>query len=141
LFSLTKYVWGARHHQMLGLIMYRNFNGHNRQVEDTLGKLCEKEARDQRYDFRVTDAYIQRNAFMLAAGQPDLIESRWIERIMINQMSDGSWKCCWYGWCRGVMEFGRTDPQHATIRAAWALAQVEVSLSAIDRAALPVVIK
>jgi hypothetical protein len=41
---------------MLGLIMYHNFNGHNRQVEDTLGKLCQKDARDQTYDFRVTDA-------------------------------------------------------------------------------------
>ena len=125
LFSLTKYVWGARHHQLLGLIMYRDFNGGSQKVDTTLRQLCEKEARDQGYDFRVTDAYLQRNAFMLAAGQPDLIRSRWIERIMDNQIPDGSWKFCWYGWCRGVTEFGYSDSQHATIQAAWALAQLK----------------
>ena len=125
LFSPTKYVWGARHHQLLGLIMYRDFNGDSAKVDTTLRQLCEKEARDQRYDFRVSDSYLQRNAFMLAAGQPDLIRSRWIERIIDNQMPDGSWKFCWYGWCRGVLDFGHTDSQHATIQAAWALAQLK----------------
>ena len=126
LFSLTKYVWGARHHQLLGLIMYRDFNGDSEKVDDTLRRLCEKEARDQTYDFRVTDAYVQRNAFMLAAGQPDLVRSRWVERILDNQTPDGSWKSCWYEWCRGVMEFGRnTDPAHTAIQAAWALAQLK----------------
>ena len=126
LFSLTKYVWGARHHQLLGLIMYRDFNGDSEKVDDTLRRLCEKEARDQTYDFRVTDAYVQRNAFMLAAGQPDLVRSRWVERILDNQTPDGSWKSCWYEWCRGVMEFGHnTDPAHTAIQAAWALAQLK----------------
>jgi len=125
LFSLTKYVWGARHHQVLALIMYRDFNGDSERVDSTLRRLCEKEARDQRYDFRVTDAYVQRNAFLLAAGQPDLVRSRWIERILDNQMPDGSWKYSWYGWSRGVMEFGVTDPQHTTVQAAWALAQLK----------------
>jgi 4-amino-4-deoxy-L-arabinose transferase-like glycosyltransferase len=125
LFSLTKYVWGARHHQVLALIMYRDFNGDSEKVDDTLRQLCEKEARDQRYDFRVTDAYVQRNAFMLAAGQPDLVRSRWIERILDNQMPDGSWNYSWYGWGRGVMEFGSKDSQHTTIQAAWAIAQLK----------------
>ena len=123
LFSLTKYVWGARHHQVLGLIMYRDFNGPSPRVDETLRQLCEKEARDQRYDFRLTDAYIQRNAFMLAAGYPDLIRSRWIERIMDDQSADGSWSYSWYGWGRGILEFGRdTPPGHTTIQGAWALA-------------------
>lgn len=124
LFSLTKWVWGARHHQVLGLIMYRNFNGDSPKVDDTLRALCLKEARDQTYDFRVSDAYIQRNAFMLAANQPDLIRSRWIERILDNQTADGSWNYCWYGWCRGVLEFGTKYPGHTTIQGAWALAQL-----------------
>jgi hypothetical protein len=124
LFSLTKWVWGARHHQVLGLIMYRNFNGDSPKVDDTLRALCLKEARDQTYDFRVSDAYIQRNAFMLAANQPDLIRSRWIERILDNQQADGSWNYCWYGWCRGVLEFGTKYPGHTTIQGTWALAQL-----------------
>jgi 4-amino-4-deoxy-L-arabinose transferase-like glycosyltransferase len=125
LFSLTKYSWGARHHQVLGLIMYRDFNGDTEKVDDTLRRLCEKEARDQRYDFRVTDAYVQRNAFILAAGQPGLVRSRWIERILDNQTADGSWNYCWHGWGRGILEFGSIDPQHTTIQAAWALAQLK----------------
>ena len=122
LFSLTKYKWGARHHQVLGLIMYRDFNGDSPKVDDTLRQLCLKEARDQTYDFRVTDAYVQRNAFMIAAGQSDLVRGRWIERILDNQTADGSWNYCWYGWCRGVAEFGTVYPGHTTIQGAWALA-------------------
>jgi hypothetical protein len=123
LFSLTKYVWGARHHQVLGLIMYRDFNGASEKVDDTLRWLCEKEARDQRYDFRVNDSYVQRNAFMLAAGQPDVVRSRWIERILDNQNSDGSWNYSWYGWGRGIAEYGGdVAPGHTTIQGAWATA-------------------
>ena len=122
LFSLNKYVWGARHHQILALIMYHDFNGYTPRVDDTLNRLVEKDARDQTYDFRVTDAYVQRNAFILAAGRPDLVRSRWIDRIMDNQTPDGSWKYCWYGWCRGVTEFGTIYPGHTTIQGAWALA-------------------
>ncbi len=122
LFSLDKYPWGARHHQILALIMYHDFNGHTPKVDDTLNRLVEKDARDQTYDFRVTDAYIQRNAFILGANRPDLIRSRWIERIMDNQTPDGSWQYCWYGWCRGVLEFGTIYPGHTTIQGAWALA-------------------
>ena len=122
LFSLTKYDWGARHHQVLALIMYRDFNGDSEKVDDTLRRLCEKEARDQRYDFRVTDAYVQRNAFMLAAGQSGLVRSRWVERILNNQMADGSWSYSWYGWGRGIMEFGVVYPGHTTVQGAWALA-------------------
>ena len=131
LFSLTKYVWGARHHQILALIMDRDFNGHSQKVDDTLNQLVEKDARDQTYDFRVTDAYIQRNAFILAAGRSGLIRSRWIDRILDNQTHDGSWTLCWHGWCRGVFEFSsdyRNDASlsgHATIQAAWALAMLK----------------
>jgi 4-amino-4-deoxy-L-arabinose transferase-like glycosyltransferase len=122
LYSLTKYNWGARHHQVLGLIMYRDFNGPSEKVDDTLHRLCQKEARDQTFDFRVSDAYVQRNAFMIAAGQSELVRSRWIERILDNQNPDGSWNYCWYGWCRGVMEFGTIYPGHTTVQGAWALA-------------------
>jgi|SRR5271165_432748 len=125
LFSLTKYVWGARHHQILALIMYRDFNGPSPKVDDALNKLVEKDARDQTYDFRVTDAYIQRNAFILAAGRPDLIRSRWIDRILDNQTADGSWQYCWHGWGRGIFEFGTIYPGHTTIQAAWLLAQLK----------------
>jgi 4-amino-4-deoxy-L-arabinose transferase-like glycosyltransferase len=120
-----KYVWGARHSQVLALIMYKTFQGLPPDKAALLRTLAEKEARDQTYDFRVTDSYYQRNAFVLATGNSDLIRSRWIERILDHQNPDGSWDFCWYGWCRGIFDFGVVDYPHTTIQAAWALAQIK----------------
>jgi hypothetical protein len=127
MFSPTKYSWGARQHQILALIMYRDYNGGSPELDDTLNYLAEKIARDAHYDFRLTDSYIQRTAFVLAAGRPDLIRPRWVDRILKHQNSDGSWNSCWYGWCRGVFEF-RIDnggDGHATVQAAWALTMLK----------------
>lgn len=122
MFSPTKYYWGARHHQLLALVMYRDFNGGSADLNRTINHLSEKIARDAHYDFRVSDSYIQRTAFILAAGRPDLIRRRWVERILDYQTPDGSWTYCWYGWCRGVFEFGAPPyPAHTTVQAAWAL--------------------
>ena len=84
-------------------------------------------AHDAYWDFRVSDSYEQRSAFILAAGRPDLIRSRWIDRILDNQQSNGAWNYCWYGWCRGVFEFrfGEGDQGHSTVQAAWALYQLK----------------
>jgi hypothetical protein len=125
MFSPTKYYWGARHHQLFSLIMYRDFNGGNPELNQTMNYLAEKIARDQHYDFRVSDTYMQRIAFVLGAQRPDLIRSRWVERMLDNQQPDGSWKYCWYGWCRGIFEFGLTNPGHPTVQAAWALTMLK----------------
>jgi hypothetical protein len=122
MFSPTKYYWGARHHQLLALAMYRHFSGSSPDLNRTIDYLSEKIARDAHYDFRVSDSYIQRTAFILAAGRPDLIRRRWVERILDYQTADGSWTYCWYGWCRGVFEFRAPPyPAHTTVQAAWAL--------------------
>jgi hypothetical protein len=125
MFSPTKYTWGTRHHQLLTLVMYRDFNGDNPELDSVINHLSEKIARDAHFDFRVSDSYIQRTTFVLAAGRPDLIRGRWVERILDNQMPDGSWKYCWYGWCRGIFEFNLTSPGHATVQAAWALTMLK----------------
>ena len=91
------------------------------------------------YDFRVSDAYVQRNAFMIAAGQSDLVRSRWIERILDNQNPDGSWNYCWYGWCRGVMEFGTVYPGPHHHPGSVGAGLAEVSLSAMDPGALSLI--
>jgi hypothetical protein len=127
MFSPTKYSWGARQHQILALIMYRDYNGGSPELDNTLNYLAEKIARDAHYDFRLTDSYIQRTAFVLGAGRPDLIRPRWLDRILADQNADGSWNSCWYGWCRGVFEF-RIDSGgdgHATVQAAWALTMLK----------------
>lgn len=126
MFSPTKYYWGSRRHQLLALVIYRDFNGGSPNLDRTMGHLSEKIARDAHYDFRVSDSYVQRTAFVLAAGRPDLIRDRWVERILDYQTSDGTWKYCWYGWCRGVVEFGMTVyPVHPTVQAAWALTMLK----------------
>jgi hypothetical protein len=122
MFSPTKYYWGRRHHQLLALVMYRYYNGGYEELNSTINHLAEKVARDAHFDFRVNDSYVQRNAFILGAARPDLIRSRWIERALDYQRPDGSWASCWYGWCRGILEFrfGDYGPDHPTVQAAWA---------------------
>jgi hypothetical protein len=125
LFSPSRYVWGVRQHQLLALIIYRDFNGGNPELDSTINYLSGKIARDAYYDFRVSDSYIQRSTFLLAAGRPDLVRLRWVDRILDNQMPDGSWKYCWYGWCRGIFEFNMTNPGHPTVQAAWMLTMLK----------------
>ncbi len=131
MFSPTKFIWGKRHHQLLALVMYRDYNGSSPELDNTINHLEQKVARDAHYDFRVNDSYIQRTAFVLGAGRPDLIRLRWVDRILDHQNANGSWDYCWYGWCRGVFEF-RTDyktnrvlADHSTVQAAWALTMLK----------------
>lgn len=127
MFSPTKYFWGTRQKQLMALTIYRNFNGSNPDLDKTINYLAEKVARDAHYDFRVSDNYVQRTAFILAAGRPDLVRRRWVERILDYQNADGSWNSCWYGWCRGIVEFKARDGSdgHATVQAAWALTMLK----------------
>jgi len=124
LFSPDKYSWGTRVHlQLIALDIYRHYNGTSPQLEATLKPVTAGVANDAYWDFRVSDSYPQRVATLLAAGYPDLVKKRWIERILDRQNPDGSWNYCWYGWCRGIAEFSltREDKEHTTVQAAWAL--------------------
>jgi hypothetical protein len=131
LFSPTKYSWGTRLHlQLIALDIYRHFNGPLPELNAAINPVTEGVANDAYWDFRVSDSYEQRSAFILAAGRPDLVKSRWIDRILANQQPDGAWNYCWYGWCRGVFEFrlgdaARGDQGHSTVQAAWALYQLK----------------
>jgi hypothetical protein len=60
---------------------------------------------------------------VLGAGRPDLVRSRWIERILNYQQPEGTWSYCWHGWCKGILDFGAPEvgPVHTTVQAAWAL--------------------
>ncbi len=125
LFSPTKYRWGIRlHYQLVALDIYRRFNGPSAELDSAINPVAEGVARDAYWDFRVNDAYYQRSACILGAGRPDLLRSRWIERILDAQTPDGTWNYCWHGWCRGILEFQLhedKDRGHSTIQAAWAL--------------------
>jgi len=133
LFSPTKYHWGTRLHlQFVALDMYRHFNGPSPELNAVINPIAEDVAGEAYWDFRVNDAYYQRDALILAAGRPDLVRSRWIERILNAQRPDGTWDMCWYGiWCRGVLEFStsQNDYGHSTIQAVWALYQLKYRYS------------
>jgi hypothetical protein len=133
LFSPTKYHWGTRLHlQFVALDIYRHFNGPSPKLNAVINPIAEDVAREAYWDFRVNDAYYQRNALILGAGRPDLIRSRWIQRILDSQFPDGTWNYCWHGWCRGLLEFKwqePTDRGHSTVQAAWALYQLKYRYS------------
>ncbi len=132
LFSPTKYSWGVRLHlQLVALDIYRSFNGPSPELNAAINPVAEGVARDAFWDFRVNDAYYQRNATLLGAGRPDLVRSRWVERMMDAQKADGTWNSCWYGWCRGILEFKFNDNDfgHTTVQAAWALYQLRYRYS------------
>ncbi len=122
LFSRTRWTWGKRQKQLLALALYRDFNGSTPELDQTIDYISGQMARDAYYDFRVSDSYMQRNAFLLVARHPELVRPRWVERILDRQNADGSWDYCWHGWCRGIAEFGfKRNPGHSTTQAAWAL--------------------
>jgi hypothetical protein len=128
LFSPDMYSWGVRLHlQLIALDIYRHYNGSSPKLDAVIIPVTNGVAHDAFWDFRVSDSYPQRSAFLLAAGQPQLVKKRWIKRILDRQNPDGTWNYCWYGWCRGVFEFSLTqeDHGHTTVQAAWALYQLK----------------
>ena len=124
MFAPDRFMWGSRTHQLLALILYRSRTGNSLQVNDLINHLCEKIALEAHWDVRVTDLYLQRIAFIMAAGRPDLIKRRWVERAITSQTPTGGWVASWYGWGPGLIAFSvqRTVPNsHTTVQGAWIL--------------------
>lgn len=124
MFSPNKYYWGRRTHQLLALLIYRKHSEDSQSVDGLINHLCEGIAFEANWDFRVTDLYFQRIALLLAAGRPDLVKRRWIERIIAKQEQNGGWIGSWYGWGPGLFNINlqeHTPNEHATAQAAWIL--------------------
>jgi len=123
MFEPDRYVWGSRTHQLLALILYRNRVDNSPAIQALINHLCEKIANEANWDIRVTDLYLQRLAFLFAAGRPDLVKSRWVERAMACQKQDGGWVGSWCGWGPRVFEFHAhpAPDSHATTQAVWLL--------------------
>ena len=82
----------------------------------------ERIAREAAVDFRVTDLYLQRLAFLVAAGRPDLVRPRWVERAFAAQQSDGGWLQDWHGWSRTPYRYSLAEESptaHATAEGMW----------------------
>ena len=123
MFSRDKYIWGTRTHQLFALLLYRK-RVQDEAVASLVDHLCAGIAFEANWDFRVTDLYLQRVAFLLAAGRPDLVKRRWVERVLAKQEQDGGWIGSWYGWGPRLFEFTLRKPRpqsHTTVQGMWIL--------------------
>lgn len=98
MFSPSKNRTGKATHQLFSLYMYRKFHGETPALQQVMNRVEDRIATEAALDFRVTDLYLQRIAFLLAAARPDLVKPRWVERALSAQQSDGGWHFTWYGW-------------------------------------------
>ena len=124
MFDRDRFVWGSRTHQLFALILYRARVDNSPAVTALINHLCEKIAFEEYWDIRVTDLYLQRMAFILAAGRSDLIKRRWVERAIASQEKDGGWVYSWHGWGPRLFAFSfrRAIPNsHTTIQGVWVL--------------------
>ena len=122
MFAPDKYRAGKATHQLFALYFYRRSKGSTPEVDRLMRKIEERIAGEAALDFRVTDLYLQRIAFLLAAGRPDLIRPRWVERALAAQQIDGSWLQSWHGGSPTPYRFSFGDElpsAHATAQGMW----------------------
>ena len=122
MFSPNRYRTGAATHQLLALYLYRKSKGSSVDLERLMNQVEERIASEATLDFRVTDLYLQRIAFLLVAGRTDLVRRRWVERAMEAQQSDGGWLKNWHGWDRNLYRFSarnQASSAHATTQGLW----------------------
>jgi hypothetical protein len=122
MFSSDKYRTGKATHQLFALCFYRKSKGSTPELDRLMQEIEERIAWEAAIDFRVTDLYLQRLAFLLAAGRPDLIRPRWVERAFAAQQIDGGWVESWRGWSRTPYRFSFGDElstAHSTAQGMW----------------------
>ncbi|MBL8238227.1 MAG: hypothetical protein JNM66_12445 [Bryobacterales bacterium] len=112
---------GRATHQLYSLMLQREFNGATDTLDSVIRQLSLRIAKEAAVDFRVTDLYLQRIAFLLAAGQADLVNPRWVERALAAQEASGGWYFNWYGWGPTPYVFSPEDfpNNHATAQGMW----------------------
>ena len=122
LFSPVAHRTGTLTHQLFALVIYRQDQRYSEELSRLIDQLCERVAVEAALDFRVTDLYLQRVAFLLAAGRDDLVRRRWVERLIGAQRHDGGWAPDWHGWQPSPFRFeSEGSMQHPTVQAIWAL--------------------
>lgn len=112
---------GTATHQLFSLVLYRRYMGSTPALDRLIRHISLRIAQEAAIDFRVTDLYLQRIAFLLAAGQADLVKPRWVERAIAGQDASGGWFLGWYGWQPTPYKFGWEDSpnSHATSQGLW----------------------
>lgn len=76
-------------HQQMGVVQIERRNCVDTgTLKDDLAKIIEDELR---WDFRVTDSYLQRIMMLFESGNSHRIKPVWIHRILAAQQEDGGW--------------------------------------------------
>ncbi len=122
MFSPDKFRMYDATHQLFALYIYRKFNGQTSELRSLMDRLEGRIATEATPDFRVTDLYLQRIAFLLAAGRPDLVKPGWIERALAAQQSDGGWRYTWHGWGPHLLSYTFSNAHsvaHSTAQGMW----------------------
>jgi hypothetical protein len=122
MFSPDKFRMYDATHQLFALILYRKFNGDTPELRSLMDRLARRIAGEAALDFRVSDLYLQRIAFLLAAGRPDLVNPRWVERALAAQQSDGGWLYSWHGLGPHLFSFrlsGAHSVAHSSAQGMW----------------------
>jgi hypothetical protein len=113
---------GKATHQLFALYFYRKSQGSSAGLDRLMNVIEERIAWEAALDFRVTDLYLQRIAFLLASGRPDLVRPRWVERALLAQQAGGGWLEEWHGWSATPYRFrfgDRLPTAHATAQGMW----------------------
>ncbi len=124
MFAPDSHYWGSLTHQLFSLYFYQDRQGSSAALQHLTDHLCERIAFEAVWDIRVTDLYLQRIAFILAAGRDDLIKKRWVERLLAHQQDDGGWMSGWHGWGPDLFRFTfrqRSTTAHPTVQGMWVL--------------------
>jgi hypothetical protein len=113
-------------HQVNALVTLKKRSGKpDEKLDEIIEHLCERLSNELVFDMAVVDIYIQKVTFVLRAGHPEKIRTRWVERIIANQLPDGGWNDRWFCFTsnrRPVFDFAAPPSnQHATIQALTAL--------------------
>lgn len=92
MFRADKHRTGRATHQLFALLFYREFNGETPALNTLIRRISERIAQEAVLDFRVTDLYLQRITFLLAAGQLDLVQPvGWSAPLLVrSHPEDGS---------------------------------------------------
>jgi hypothetical protein len=122
MFSTDKLKMYNLTHQLFAFYFSRKFHGETPELHALMDRAEQNIATEATYDFRVTDLYLERIAFLFAAGRPDLVKPRWVERSLAAQQSDGGWRYTWGGWGPHVFGYAGSSERsiaHSTVLGMW----------------------
>lgn len=112
-------------HQLLALNFLQHVKPDDEELKKLRMALCERISQEAAYDFRVNDMLYQRVSTLLMSGREDLVNPRWVERLITFQQSDGGWGFDYLPLFVESALGEQVSSEHAAVQAAWALCQLK----------------